>query len=189
MWMKSGRTLGEVCVVSFPPRVVPKNFKNTCGKNSGFPKQKMLRNNTISSFLSKTENICFPSPLGMGVACANVHTERALFIRRPTRMAPSPRTQVSTALPSQWGCPPSADAWQTGKAECLEPVLLFCRENPAQAPNPPDSVSSWVTRKMKVYDAGLIKTVPQVLHPLPSTPADGHYYHYRHLHPLTWPFT
>ena len=143
----------------------------------------------ISSFLSKTENICFPSPLGMGVACANVHTERALFIRRPTRMAPSPRTQVSTALPSQWGCPPSADAWQTGKAECLEPVLLFCRENPAQAPNPPDSVSSWVTRKMKVYDAGLIKTVPQVLHPLPNTPADGHYYHYRHLHPLTWPFT
>lgn len=143
----------------------------------------------ISSFLSKTENICFPSPLGMGVACANVHTERALFIRRPTRMAPSPRTQVSTALPSQWGCPPSADAWQIGKAECLEPVLLFCRENPAQAPNPPDSVSSWVTRKMKVYDAGLIKTVPQVLHPLPSTPADGHYYHYRHLHPLTWPFT
>ena len=155
----------------------------------------------ISSFLDKTENTRFPSPLGMGVACADLLTERALFIRRPTRMAPLPRTQVSTALPSQWGCPPSGDALPVGMPSqwgCLAnregrlpgapPPPLLQRE-PSLGPRPPRlSLLMGETRKMKVYDASLIKTVPQVLHPLPNTPSKWPPLPLPPPHPLTWPF-
>ena len=112
----------------------------------------------------------FPISTGNGCSvCQRAHT-KGPFYQTPHKDGTVAKDtgKHSTALPMRMPSQCRCLANREGRVPGAPPPPL--QREPSSGPNTPRlSLLMGETRKMKVYDAGLINTVPQVLQPLPNT--------------------